>query len=96
MKDLPVLLPDGSVPEARPSALPDQHLTDVLPQGQPASDALAVVHPDVAADALPAQRAARYAGKLAARAQVFPVLDGSACPALGRALCKLAEVQSAA
>jgi hypothetical protein len=40
--------------------------------------------------------AAQYAGKLAARARVFPALDASALPALVPALYKLGAAQSAA
>lgn len=96
MKDLPASLPDGSVPEARPSALPVRHLTDALPPVQRAWDAWAVVHPAEAAGERPALADARYAGKLVAPARVVPARDGSALRELVQALCKPAAVQSAA
>ena len=73
--------PGALVPAEALLPLPDLHPADAIPPAQLASDASVDVPPDEAVDApFPELAAARYAEKLAAPAQVVPVLDAKLHP----------------
>jgi len=57
---------------AAAAPLPDLHPADAIPLAPLASDASVAVHPDEAADAIPALAAVPCAEKLAAPVQVVP------------------------
>jgi len=99
--ELPAALPVAMVPAVRRSPLPDLHPTDVIPPAPRASDASAAVHPDEAADAIPALGDAPRAEKLAVPAQAVPASDAKlhparTLPAEAEALCILGAGPSAA